>query len=199
MKRCVLVIPDAGPLNSLWVADRLDLLLRLDMPVVIVDAVYDEVTRDLRYRKDAEVKEFIEANQPPFVIEQTDIGSYERERLRAGKPRKRNVGELAMMDFISDSGGIRRYLGSNDPLLVLFEDRGLRVFQRPPNMHLLSTVGLLRGMEKVGVIHSADAIIGDMTKPTKPGRRPQDRRAFADLPDGVDESAEIGSDWKVNL
>ena len=28
MKRCVLVIPDAGPLESLWVADRLDLLLR---------------------------------------------------------------------------------------------------------------------------------------------------------------------------
>ena len=44
MKRCVLVIPDAGPLNSLWVADRLDLLLRLDMPIVVVDAVYDEVT-----------------------------------------------------------------------------------------------------------------------------------------------------------
>ena len=199
MKRCVLVIPDAGPLNSLWVADRLDLLLRLDMPVVIVDAVYDEVTRDLRYPKDAEVKQFIESNQPPFVIEQTDIGTYERERLRAGKPRKRNVGELAMMDFISDSGGVRRYLESNDPLLVLFEDRGLRVFQRPPNMHLLSTVGLLRGMEKVGVIRSADTIIGEMTNPTKPGRRPQDRRAFADLPHGVDESAAIGSDWKGDL
>ena len=167
MKRCVLVIPDAGPLNSLWVADRLDLLLRLDMPIVVVDAVYDEVTSDLHYPRDAAVKEFVEANRPPFVIEQTDIGTYERERRRAGKPRKRNVGELAMMDFISDDGGVRRYLESNDPLLVLYEDRGLRVFQRPPNMHLLSTVGLLRGMEKVGVIRSADAIIGEMTNPTK--------------------------------
>ena len=72
-----------------------------------------------------------------------------------------------MMDFISDDGGVRRYLESNDPLLVLYEDRGLRVFPRPPNMHLLSTVGLLRGMEKVGVIRSADAIIGEMTNPTK--------------------------------
>ena len=199
MKRCVLVIPDAGPLNSLWVADRLDLLLRLDMPIVVVDAVYDEITSDLRYPKDAAVKEFIEANQPPFVIEQTDIGTYERERRRAGKPRKRNIGELAMMDFISDAGGVRRYLESNDPLLVLYEDRGLRVFQRPPNMHLLSTVGLLRGMEKVGVIRSADAIISEMTNPTKPGRRPRDRRGFSDLPDGVDEPAEIGGDWTPSL
>ncbi|MDD9961367.1 MAG: hypothetical protein OXU70_04645 [Gammaproteobacteria bacterium] len=195
MKRCVLVIPDAGPLNSLWVADQLDLLLHLNMPIVVVDAVFDEVTSDLRYPKDAAVKAFIEANQPPFVIERTDIGAYERERQSAGKPRKRNAGELAMMDFISDAGGVRRYLNSNDPLLVLYEDRGLRVFQRPPNMHLLSTVGLLRGLEKVGVIPSADSIIEEMTHPTKPGRRPRDRRAFADLPDGVDEPAEIGSAW----
>ena len=195
MKRCVLLIPDAGPLNSLWVADRLDLLLSLEMPIVVVDAVYDEVTSDLGFPKDAAVKEFIDGNRPPFVIEPTDIGAYERERRLAGKPRKRNAGELAMMDFISDSGGVQRYLKSNDPLLVLYEDRGLRVIRRPPNMHLLSTVGLLRGMEKVGVISSADAIIHEMTNPTKPDRRPQDGRALTDRPDGVDEPAAIGSYW----
>ena len=195
MKRCVLVIPDAGPLNSLWVADRLDLLLRLNMPIVVVDAVYDEVTSDLSYPKDAAVKAFIDGHSPPFVIEQTDVGAYERERRQAGQPPKRNIGELAMMDFISDAGGVRWYLESSDPLLVLFEDRGLRVFRKPPNMHLLSTVGLLRGMEKAGVIRSADAVIQDMTNPTKSDRRPQDRRAFADLPAGIDEPADIGSQW----
>lgn len=45
-KRCTLVIPDAGPFNSLWVANELPLLLKLDMPIVVVDAVYDELTRD---------------------------------------------------------------------------------------------------------------------------------------------------------
>lgn len=195
MKRCVLLIPDAGPLDSLWVADRLDLLLSLEMPIVVVDAVYDEVTSDLGFPKDAAVKEFIDSNSPPFLIEPTDIGTYERERRLAGKPPKRNAGELAMMDFISDFGGVQRYLKSNDPLLVLYEDRGLRVIRRPPNMHLLSTVGLLRGMEKVGVISSAAAIIDEMTNPTKPDRRPLDRRALTDLPDGVDEPAAIGSYW----
>jgi len=182
MKRCVLAIPDAGPLNSLWVADRPDLLLRLDMPIAVVDAVYDEVTSDPNYRKDAEVKAFIDSNRPPFAIEQTDIGAYERARRKAGKPRKRNIGELAMMDFISDEGGVRRYLDSSDPLLVLYEDQGLRVFRKPANMHLLSTAGLLRGMEKAGLIRSADTVIAEMTNPTKPGRRSHDRRAFPDLP-----------------
>jgi len=195
MKRCVLVIPDAGPLNSLWVADRLDLLLRLDMPIVVVDAVYDEVTSNPAYPKDAAVKAFIESNRPPFVIEQTDVGAFERERRQAGKPPKRNMGELAMMDFISDDGGARRYLESGDPLLVLYEDQGLRVFRKPPNMHLLSTVGLLRGMERAGILRSADAVIREMTRPDKPDRRPQDRRAFSDLPDGADEPAAIGSRW----
>ena len=89
----------------------------------------------------------------------------------------------------------RMYLKSNDSLLVLYEDRGLRVIRRPPNMHLLSTVGLLRGMQKVGVIPSADAIIDEMTNPTKPDRRSEDRRAPTDRPDGVDEPEAIGSYW----
>ena len=197
VKRCTLLIPDAGPLNSLWVADRLDLLLRLDMPIAVVDAVYDEVTSDPRYPKDAEVKAFIERHSPPFTIEKTEIGAEERRKRNAGKPLKRNAGELAMVDFISEEGGVQRYLRSGDPLLVLFEDRGsLRVFGKPPNMHLLSTVGLLRGLQRAGIISSADEIVREMLHPTAPGRRPEDGRAFADLPGGTDEPAETGSAWE---
>jgi len=39
MKRTVLAIPDSGPLISLGVADRLDLLLDLDIPIYIIDQV----------------------------------------------------------------------------------------------------------------------------------------------------------------
>jgi len=34
LKRCSLIIPDAGPINSLWVADQLSLLLKLDMAIL---------------------------------------------------------------------------------------------------------------------------------------------------------------------
>ncbi|TCQ24854.1 hypothetical protein [Rhizobium sp. PP-CC-3G-465] len=196
MKRCTIILPDAGPINSLWVADRLDLLLELDMRIVVVDAVYDELTSDFSYLKDAEVKDFIDGNSPPFVIERTDIGEAERQKRRLGQKLKKNAGELAMVDFISDEGGLERYLRASDPVAILFEDAGLSVFNRPPNLHLISTVGLLRGLEDVGVIASADQVIDEMLHPTKPGRRPEDARKFTDLPDGVDEPAAIGSTWK---
>lgn len=198
MRRCTIVIADAGPFNSLWVADQLSLLLALDMPVVVIDAVYDELTSDPSYPKDRAVKAFLAANQPPFMIETTDIGQMERQkRLAGGKPKK-NAGELAIVDFMSSDHGLRKYLLPGDPVAILFEDAGVRVFNKPPNLHLLSTVGMLRGLERVGVIPSADAIIHDMTHPSKPDRRPADFRAFTDLPEGIDEPAVIGSRWAPN-
>lgn len=196
MKRCTVIIPDAGPLNSLWVADRLDLLLILDMQLVVVDAVYDELTSDLSYPKDRDVKAFIDGNQPPFVIESTEIGELERDKRRMGKRPKKNAGELAIVDFMSSDDGLRKYASAGDPVVLLFEDAGIRVFNKPPNLHLLSTVGLLRGLERVGAIRSADAVLHEMTHPSKPDRRPADTRVFTDLPDGVDDPAAIGSSWQ---
>jgi len=196
MRRCTVVIADAGPFNSLWVADRLDLLLALDMRLVVMDAVYDELTSDPSYPKDRDVKAFIDAHQPPFALEATEIGSHEREKRRTGERPRKNGGELAVADFMSSDDGLRRYVGIGDPVVILFEDSGIRVFNKPPNLHLLSTVGMLRGLERVGVIASADAVIHEMTHPSKPDRRPADARVFTDLPEGVDDPAGVGSTWQ---
>lgn len=196
MSRCTVIIPDAGPLNSLWVADRLDLLLRLDMRLIVIDAVYDELTSDPSYQKDRDVKAFIDGNRPPFVIETTEIGRLEREKRASGLKLRRNAGELAIVDFMSSEDGLPKYVGVGEPVVILFEDAAMRVFNKPPNLHLLSTVGLLRGLEKVGVIPSADEVIHEMTHPSKPDRRPQDARAFTGLPGGVDEPAATGSTWE---
>ena len=196
MKRYTVIIPDAGPFNSLWVADRLDLLLALDMRLVVIDAVYDEVTSDPTYPKDRAVKAFIDGNQPPFVIENTEIGEQEREKRRSGRKPKKNAGELAIVDFMSSDDGLRKYVRVGDPVAILFEDAEIRVFNKPPNLHLLSTVGMLRGLERVSVIPSADCVIYQMTHPSKPDRRPADKRVFTDLPDGVDDPAVIGSTWQ---
>lgn len=60
MKRCTLVVPDAGPFDSLWFADEFEILLKLDMPIVVVDASHDELTSDpANYLKDREVLDFI--------------------------------------------------------------------------------------------------------------------------------------------
>jgi len=196
VKRCTVIIPDAGPFNSLWVADQLDLLLRLDMRLIVIDAVYDELTSDLSYPKDRDVKAFIDGNQPPFVVETTEIGRLEREKRASGLTLRRNAGELAIVDFMSSEDGLPRYVSPGDPVVILFEDAGMRVFSKPPNLHLLSTVGLLRGLERVGVIPSADEVIHEMTHPSRPDRHPQDARAFKDLPVGIEEPASAGSTWE---
>ncbi|MGU3494500.1 hypothetical protein ACLBXM_10700 [Xanthobacteraceae bacterium A53D] len=196
MKRCTVIIPDSGPFNSLWVAGRLDLLLALQMPIVVVDVVYDELTSDLTYPKDREVKAFIDGNRPPFRTAETDIGAQEREKRRRGLKPKKNAGELAIVDFMSSDDGLRAYIDAGDPVAILFEDASVRVINKPPNLHLLSTVGMLRGLERVGIIPSADEIIHHMTHPQLEGRLPGQRRIFTDLPDGIDDPADVGSYWQ---
>lgn len=44
MKLCTIILHDEGPISSLWVAGRLDLLLELEMKIIVVDALYDELT-----------------------------------------------------------------------------------------------------------------------------------------------------------
>lgn len=193
MKRCTIVMADAGPFNSLWVAGRLDILLCLDMRIVVVDAVYDEMTSDQAYLKDREVKAFIDTNQPPFIVETTDIGTMERTKRAEGAKLKKNAGELAIIDFMSSEDGLPAYVAAGDPVAILFEDSGFRVINRPPNLHLISTIGMLHGLERVGVIESAEEIVRAMTHPTLPGRTASDARKFTDLPDGIDEPAQIGS------
>lgn len=193
MSQCTLIILDSGPLNSLWVADRLDLLLTLDMRLVLVDTVYDELTSDLTDPRDRAVKAFIDGNQPPFIIETTGVGALERERRSKGGKPKKNAGEVSVVSFLTSADGFRKYVGTGDPVAILYEDAAIRLVSNPPNLHMLSTVGMLRGLEYVDIIPSADTIIHEMTHPSKPDRRPEYRRVATDLPDGIDDPAAIGS------
>src|SRR3546814_15679900 len=118
------------------------------MRLVVVDAVYDELTSDLSYPKDRAVKAFIDGNQPPFIIENTEIGEQEREKRRAGKKLKKNAGEHAIVDFMSSDDGLRKYVSVGAPVVILFDDNGIRVLHKLPNLHLNSTAGLLRGDRK---------------------------------------------------
>ena len=96
---------------------------------------------------------------------------------------------------MSSDDGLRKCLQSGNPVALLFEDAGVRVINKPPNLHLLPIAGMLRGLERAGVIASADEIIHEMTHPSKPDRRPSVSRAFTDLPSGIDDPAAIGSTW----
>jgi hypothetical protein len=199
-RRCVLVIPDAGPINSLWVARRLDLLLKLEMPVVLIDEVYAETTRDPdHYAKDRDVQSFVEAHRDrEILVEKTFVGSSAAVARARGDKLKSNLGDAAIAEFLNDANegsGINKYLQSDEPVLLLFEDADLRstkFIKKTDNLHLLSTVAFLRGMEAVGLIESAQEVIQAMTNPSNP----RESRKLNDLPDGTDDEARIGSLWK---
>lgn len=163
MKRCVLAIPDAGPLISLHMAGALDLLLALDMPIVLVDEVYAELVSDPEYAKDRAIEAFVRAHKERVRIVETDVGILAREARAAGTYRaKRNLGEAAIADFIATS--IPALAGPESPVLLLFEDadiKRLAVLARG-HVHLLSTKGLLVGMEENGIIPSAEALMAAM-------------------------------------
>lgn len=196
MKRCRLVIPDAGPFNSLWYANGLDLLLKLDMPVVVVDAVYAELTSDPEnYRKDRDIEAFVKTHADVISLAPTDTWKHElRRRAEGGKPKK-NIGEIAIADYLSDEDGLKRAVEDGEPVLLLFEDADIRIINKPPTVHLLSTVGLLRGLERVGLIPSADDVIARILSPTDADRQGLQKRVLTDLPDGTDEPAAVGSTW----
>lgn len=197
MRRCRILIPDAGPFNSLWVADELDVLLKLDMPITVVDAVFDEMTADASFQKDRDVRDFILGNRPPFHIADTSIGQEERRKRLAGDLVRRNAGELAIADFMTSESGLDAWIQAGEPVLILTEDMraARRIFLPEPAAHVIGTIGLLKGMEKVGLIPSAAAILQKMLNPTAPGRRPSDHRAMSEPPEGLDVEADGGSFW----
>ena len=160
-----LIMADSGLLYGLWMAGRLDLLLRLDMPVVIVDTVYDELTSAAQdHPGGAAVRAFIDRHQPPFIIETTDVGRAERQRHTAGLAMKHNAVRLAIADFMSSEAGLKRYLVSGDSVFLLADDPGYSIYNKPCHLYPLSTFSMLLGMEREGRIPSAEAVIRPMTQ-----------------------------------
>jgi hypothetical protein len=187
--RCVLIIPDAGPINSLWVAGELPLLLKFGMQVVLIDQVCAELTSDPdNYLKDREVKEFVEAHPDLFKIEKTNVGKMAAAMREQGTfETRQSLREAAIADFFQH--GLEKYVRDDQAALLLFEDsdiRSVKVIRIPRNVHILSTVAWLRGLQDLGIVASADDVIRAMTHPTDPAKRP---RKFNDLPDGIDEPA----------
>ena len=60
---------------------------------------------------------------------------------------------------------------------------------------MLGTIGLLRGMERMRMIASADAVLREMRKPSGPGRFLSDGRTLSEPPEGLDVPAQDGSFW----
>jgi hypothetical protein len=159
MKRVIIVIPDAGPLISLGKAKNLEILLKLELPIYIVDQVYFEVTREPSFEDAQIIKQFVKSYPNQVKIVETQVGRLARlERDINPSARQCQLGDAAITDFLTNQ--LDKLVNASEPVLLLFEDSDLKRMNRVlrANVHLLSTKALLIGMEKMGLIASEAAV-----------------------------------------
>jgi hypothetical protein len=159
--RTKIVLPDSGPLFSfVAVPGGLDLLLAPGLPIVLTDYVAWEATRSGSDTAQA-IRAWIDAHPDAISVIETELGQFRIARERAGiaaKKDRRNIGETTIFEALAE-GDV-----GEGPFLFLFEedkfvDPGF--YGRYP-VHSVTTLGFLVGLERSGLIPSADAVFAVM-------------------------------------
>lgn len=186
MRHARIILPDASPLFSLAAVDALDLLLKLGMPVVLTDYIEWEATRSGSVTAER-IARWIAENKPVVEVVATEGGADRIRKDKAGiSDRRKNMGEESVFEAISND-----YIAPG-PYVFLFEDEkmlrqgaGMTYFDKYP-VHMITTYGLLVGLERRGFIPDADAVfarIRGLDAPLVPGQpaaRPGVRKTLID-------------------
>lgn len=149
----LVLLPDAGPLITLAYADALDLLLKPGWPVVIVDMVFHELTRQPSPTRQT-LCDWVQRHAITLLPTQV-LAQHLLAPPGARKP-KANLGEFAIQETIN-----RMALARPDQTGVfLFEDHRIAraSFLLPPQCRKVSTRAFLIFLEERGWITSAAAI-----------------------------------------
>ena len=150
----VILLADARPLITLAYADALDVLLLPNWQVQMVDMVLHEVTRN---PTPTSQKIAAWVAQQQLLVRETRIYQRYIASLNAGeKPRKANLGELAIQEVMSEFALQARPVTG----VFLFEDHKVAraSFVLPEDCHKISTRAFLLFLEQKGLVESAAAI-----------------------------------------
>ena len=150
----VILLADVSPLITLAYADALDVLLLPNWQVQMVDMVLHEVTRN---PTPTSQKIAAWVAQQQLLVRETRIYQRYIASLNAGeKPRKANLGELAIQEVMSEFALQARPVTG----VFLFEDHKVAraSFVLPEDCHKISTRAFLLFLEQKGLVESAAAI-----------------------------------------
>lgn len=159
-----LIVTDASPLITLAAADALDCLTMANVPVVIPDMVYFEVTQDLAKLGAEETIDWMRRNRAMVEIVPTQVFA-EFQALKQINPatRSRGRGEAAAQEVLNAAL-------NEDPALqaiLFYEDTnvGRSTFLRtiPVGVTALTTGDLLYELEAAGKIQSKDRVLDAAT------------------------------------
>lgn len=159
-----IVIPDAGPINTLAAAGLLDLLLAPpNSEVMVIQSVLNEILV-----RAPEFQEFLDKNPTRIKKISTSVCKDDAEKLSRGDPIGKGRGDLAIADFILNF--IDESVG-NAPALVIFEDKKLGrlrdLEQFSENTHFITTAAYLRKLEIEGLIGSFEEIWNQIVQKNK--------------------------------
>ncbi|TWO68073.1 hypothetical protein FN976_24360 [Caenimonas sedimenti] len=151
--RIKIVVPDAGPINTLAAAGKLELLLApSNTDVVMIESVVNEILV-----RAPELQAFFEQHAARIKRVATSVCVDDRDKAARGLPIGKGRGDLAIADFIMNF--IDEAVG-NAPALVIFEDKKLgrlrTLEQYSANTHFITTAAYLRKLEAEGIITSFD-------------------------------------------
>lgn len=160
-----LVIPDAGPLISLAMADRLDLLECFTVPIATMDIVKAE-TLFKEWPGRSRLERWFQRNATMIeIIESPFMDAYakamEQERTTTKPNATRGMGDAAIAWYVVNAPYLRT---DHATMLVLTEDAafGDKVLGR--DVHVLSTRAFLQTLQNLEVIASASQVLADIER-----------------------------------
>jgi len=175
--RVSLFVVDTGPLITLAAADSLDYLLFPNVPVVIPDAVFYEATRDVGKLGAQSVINWVKAHHAEIEIAVTEIYTiYDAARQVNPAVRMPHMGEQAAIEVIEEPGRLQ----GDDVAILLCEEAAITrriTINQPDSIVEMTTMDLLRALEREQRINSADAVF---ERAEKSGRSPSRIEKFGD-------------------
>jgi len=191
-----LIVSDTGPLISLAVINRLDLLTTFDRPVWITDVVQSECTRDPSKAGAAALKAFFDEGHPftPRILETPHGAEY--RAIIASNPadieeRLRNLGEQSI-EHVLKRVSVKAKSFSQEVFSLCVSDDKEFLKTDQPNTHMLSTRAFLVALERKGLIASAEALRDEI----KNSGRPKVARSLIDR---IHKAKGVETDYKGQL
>lgn len=148
----LVLLPDAGPLITLAYADALDLLFKPGWPIVLVDMVLHEVTRNQTPTSE-KLAQWAASSQVSVRATGTFRRHQQTQVANPAAARTANLGELAIQETMNDFALDQpRQTG-----VFLFEDHKIAraSFLLPDNCRKISTRAYLLFLEQQGWLESA--------------------------------------------
>jgi len=156
-----LIVTDTSPLITLAVANELDVLLRVGVPIEIPDAVYIEATRVRTAPGANQIGAWINDHSDLVRIVPTQTGVDQQRRIEEGRPI-RGMGEQAAIEALDI------FLAKNPDAqaLLLFEDTDIakRRAVVDERVSLISTGDFLRELQAAHLIQSAEHILDEAAR-----------------------------------